>query len=128
MDQLRYKALSALEDELARAVQGPVKRTKLLSSTLAFLSNFTDDRQPFDRFWREIGDRGEARWHNANAALDAIHDALGCGRGAGPRIRGMELHERWGTRKERKSMRFLSAVLSGMESQHKKERDAKSEE
>ena len=55
-DQLRDKALYALEEAYEQCVDGPVKGTKALRFTLAYLANRTDDRACFDEFWRAVTD------------------------------------------------------------------------
>ena len=78
MEELRERALLALAEAVERTHQGPVDRTLALRFALAFLANFTDDRWPFDNYWRAIaGSLDNGRWQNANAALNAIRRAVG---------------------------------------------------
>jgi hypothetical protein len=51
-----------------------------LRFALAFLSNFADERWPFDAFWRALSkEHQQGRWQAANAALNAIRLAVGGG-------------------------------------------------
>lgn len=79
MEQLRDKALHALEEVLEECRAAPVRRTFALRFTLAFLANFAkDERWPFDRFWQAVTDPLDiARWQNANASLNGIYRLLG---------------------------------------------------
>lgn len=56
MAELRDKALSAIEEAARAALPGPIERSEALRFTLAFLANFTEDRRPFDLFWRELAE------------------------------------------------------------------------
>ena len=49
-----------------------------LRFALAFLANFSDERWPFDNFWRAVAAQDE-KVRNATvvAALNAIHRAVG---------------------------------------------------
>lgn len=84
LEQLRDKALRALEEVLEECRAGPVRRTLALRFTLAFLANFAkDERWPFDRFWQAVADPLDIpRWQNANASLNAIYRLLGLRRDA----------------------------------------------
>ncbi|HYI39976.1 MAG TPA: hypothetical protein VE053_06630 [Allosphingosinicella sp.] len=55
---LRDKALLALDEAYAEAMKGPVPKSAALKLTLAMLANFTDDRDPFDQFWKEATNIG----------------------------------------------------------------------
>ena len=78
MDDLRAKALAALEEVAAEANAGPVKRTLVLRFTLAFLANFADNREMFDYFWKSLADTHDiGRTQNVNAALNGIRRAVG---------------------------------------------------
>ena len=80
MQELRQRALGALEEALDKARKAPVERTVALRFALAFLSNFTDDRWPFDCFWKALAVKhDQGRWQSANAALNAIRLAVGEG-------------------------------------------------
>ena len=83
MEQLRDKALHALEEVLEDCRAGPVRRTIALRFTLAFLANFArHERWPFDRFWQAVADPLDIpRWQNANASLNGIYRLLGVRRG-----------------------------------------------
>jgi len=78
MEQLRDKALHALEEVLDQCRAGPVRRSLALRFALAFLANFAkDERWPFDRFWQAVSDPLDiARWQNANASLNGIYRLL----------------------------------------------------
>jgi hypothetical protein len=78
MEQLRDKALHALEEVLEESRSGPVRRSFALRFTLAFLANFAkDERWPFDNFWQAVADPLDiARWQNANACLNGIYRLL----------------------------------------------------
>lgn len=56
MAQLRGKALAALDEVADRSATAPVERTLALRFTLAFLSNFANDRAMFDWFWQSLAD------------------------------------------------------------------------
>lgn len=80
MQELRAWAIGALEEALEKSRIAPVERSMALRFALAFLSNFTEERWPFDAFWRALAvphDKG--RWQSANAALNAIRLAVGDG-------------------------------------------------
>lgn len=78
MDDLRAKALTALEEVAEQARAGPVKRTLILRFTLAFLANFADDRAMFDWFWKSLATENDiGRTQNVWAALNGIRRAVG---------------------------------------------------
>lgn len=77
MGELRERALAAVDEAADRSASEPVQRTLALRFALAFLSNFAEDRWPFDNFWRALAtpnDKG--RWQKANAARNAIRRAV----------------------------------------------------
>lgn len=78
-NQLRDKALAAVEEAADRALARPVERTKALGFALAFLWAYGGgERAPFVWFWRALGDGNDiARSQNLNAALNAIRRAAG---------------------------------------------------
>jgi hypothetical protein len=78
MDQLRDRALAALEEVCEECRAAPVRRAIMLRFTLAFLANYArHERWPFDHFWRAVGqERDIGRWQNANASLNAIYRVL----------------------------------------------------
>jgi hypothetical protein len=104
MDQLRWKALAALEAEARRG-----RRTEAVGFALAFLGNFSDDREAFDRFWRALGDPVQA-----DAALSSVYHAVGLIRGQVPRYRMRDPSWRGGSKKDRKAGRFLSSLAHMM--------------
>jgi hypothetical protein len=78
VNDLRQRALAAVDEAADQSNEGPVRRTLALRFTLAFLSNFAGERWPFDTFWQAIGSKNDrARWQNANAARNAIRRAVG---------------------------------------------------
>jgi hypothetical protein len=77
MHQLRGKALIALEEALEESRITLIRRTWSLRFALAFLSNFADDREPFDEFWRALTEPNQlARYASANAALNRIYRTI----------------------------------------------------
>jgi hypothetical protein len=77
MSELRCRALAAVDDVAEQAKGGPVQRPVSLRFALAFLANFTDDRWPFDNFWRAISIEDEkVRSATVVAARNAIHRAV----------------------------------------------------
>lgn len=78
MDDLRSRALAALEETAEEARTAPVKRTLMLRFTLAFLANFADDRGMFDYFWQSLADDHDiGRSQNVRAALNGIKRSVG---------------------------------------------------
>jgi hypothetical protein len=78
-EQLRDKALLALEEAVQECRRSPPRRSFALRFALAYLWVYgSTDREPFDRFWRVIGDR-KSPWSfsAANGALLAIYRTLG---------------------------------------------------
>ncbi len=78
-DQLRDKALLALEEVLQETRYRPVRRTIMIRFALAFLwARAEGGREPFDDFWRQIANPDEMwRFQYAEGALARIHRALG---------------------------------------------------
>ena len=87
-DQLVFKALCALDEAADACHAGPVKPTFALRFALAFLYAVSDGRRdPYDDFWREIGDSKETaysadagryiRSSYARTALTAIARGVG---------------------------------------------------
>jgi hypothetical protein len=77
VSELRSRALAAVDDAAEQAKVGPVQRPVSLRFALAFLANFTDDRWPFDNFWRAIATQDEkVRSATVVAARNAIHRAV----------------------------------------------------
>ena len=78
MDELRARALAALEETAEQSKAGPVKRTLMLRFTLAFLANFAEERVTFDYFWKSLSDPHDiGRTQNVWAALNGIKRAVG---------------------------------------------------
>jgi hypothetical protein len=78
MDQLRERALAAVDEAATRSHKGPVERTLALRFTLAFLGNFADERWPFDHFWKALQEpRDKERWAGVIASRNAIYRAVG---------------------------------------------------
>jgi hypothetical protein len=83
MDVLRDKALAALEEVAAEALKEPVPKSLSLRFTLAFLSNFAEERWPFDEMWKaatepkSYGHLEFGRHQSLNSALAGIYHQLG---------------------------------------------------
>ena len=86
-DQLKRKALRALEEAAEQTFDAPVQPSHALRFALAFLYALGEgERWPFDRFWEavtrgwgkpaESGGAGIARAQTANACLNAIYLAV----------------------------------------------------
>lgn len=77
MSDLRSRALAAVDEVAEQATSGPVQRSLTLRFALAFLANFTEERWPFDNFWRAIATKDErVRCATVLAARNAIHRAV----------------------------------------------------
>lgn len=77
MSELRKRALAAGDEVAAQARVAPVERHLALRFALAFLSNFADERWPFDNFWRAVALRDEkVRSATVTAARNAIHRSV----------------------------------------------------
>jgi hypothetical protein len=82
MSDLRERALAAVDEAAELSKDGPVQRTLALRFALAFLSNFAEERWPFDNFWKAIVTPVDnARWPTAHAARNAIRRAVSSGDG-----------------------------------------------
>jgi hypothetical protein len=83
VEELRDRALAALEEAAACSRRDPVERTKALGFALAFLWAYCGgDRAIFVWFWRSLPDPNAiGRSQNVNASLNAIYRALGLERG-----------------------------------------------
>lgn len=60
-EQLRDKALQALQEARAACLSKPLKPTAALRFALAYLGNDIGDRTAFDAFWKAVtggGDKG----------------------------------------------------------------------
>jgi hypothetical protein len=76
-DQLRDKALLALEEAVQEARYGPVRRTMALRFALAYLWAYSGlDRAEFDTLWRALAGEGMWRFSGADQALSAIYRSL----------------------------------------------------
>jgi hypothetical protein len=77
MSDLRNRALAAVDEVAEQAQSRAVDRQLALRFVLAFLANFTDERWPFDNFWRAIATPDEkVRRATVVAARNAIHRAV----------------------------------------------------
>lgn len=77
-DQLRDKALYALEEALQEIRYQKSEQTAALRFALAYLWSISDgERAPFDDFWKRLGERGAAALTMAGRALDGIYRGLG---------------------------------------------------
>ena len=77
-DQLRDKALLALEEAIQESRYHPVRRTLALRFALAFLwARSGGDRSPYDECWRALTQEDLWRFSAAESALGAIYRALG---------------------------------------------------
>lgn len=104
IDHLIVKALHAVEDVCWLCQKGPVPPSFALRFTLAFLfaHSHSDDREPFDTFWRIATDTGDhhqstltstniVRANSASREAYAIYKAVGVYRSTemefAPRVR-----------------------------------------
>jgi hypothetical protein len=78
-EQLRDKALEAVEEAAGLARDGPIERSKALAFALAYLWAYGGgDRAPFVHFWRSMAiENGIARRQNVGAALNAVRLRVG---------------------------------------------------
>lgn len=78
-EQLRDKALAALEEAAEQSCKAPGQRTKAVAFALAYLWAYAGgDRWPFVSFWRSLAMHNDiGRSQNVNASLNAIHRTLG---------------------------------------------------
>jgi hypothetical protein len=77
-DQLRDKALLALEEALQELRYRPIRRSMALRFTLAYLWAYSGgERSPFDEFWRALGDERMWRFSSGDRALVGIYAVLG---------------------------------------------------
>ena len=74
-DQLRDKALLALEEAVTECRYGPAKRTIALRFALAYLWAYKPgDRAPFDEYWKALGEpRSPWSFSAADNALQRIY-------------------------------------------------------
>ena len=78
-DDLRRKALLALEEAVQQCRHARPRRTLALRFALAFLwATSKADREPFDRFWRALGDpRSPWSFGAADGALLGLFRSIG---------------------------------------------------
>jgi hypothetical protein len=85
-EQLRDKALAALEEAVTQCRSKPLKPTRTLRFALAFLGNQVGETTPFTEFWQAVTSKGEdinpmiapmLRSSKADGALHRIYLALG---------------------------------------------------
>lgn len=77
-DQLRDKALLALEEAVQECRYRKPPRTMALRFTLAFLwAQRPSSRAPYEAFWRAIGAEGMWRFSGADQALTLIYQRTG---------------------------------------------------
>lgn len=83
-EQLRDKALLALEEALQETRYRPVRRSMALRFTLAYLwACRPADRRPFDDYWSALAEQNMWRFSSADQALLRIYQALGLSRDEG---------------------------------------------
>jgi hypothetical protein len=77
-EQLRDKALAAIEEAAEQCQKHPIERSKALAFALAYLWAYSSgDRDPFVWFWKSLARPNEiGRTQNVNASLNAIYRAL----------------------------------------------------
>ncbi len=100
-EQLRDKALLALQEAAAECSYGPAKRTIALRFALAYLWTYKPgDRAPFDDFWKALSEP-KSPWifSVTDNALQRIYVAHGLRRNdeIGMRMRSKVYLERTGT-------------------------------
>jgi hypothetical protein len=78
-DQLRDKALDALEEAASRARKAPGERTKAIRFALAYLWTCSgSSRDMFDWFWQSLATEHDiGRTQNLHASLNGIYLGLG---------------------------------------------------
>lgn len=78
-DQLRDKALAAVEEAATDSKAGALRRTKALGFSLAYLWAYAGgERWPFVNFWQAISDSNDiGRSQCVNASMNAIYRVLG---------------------------------------------------
>jgi hypothetical protein len=77
-DQLRGKALLALEEATQECRFGPVNRSFAIRFALAYLWSLAPtSREPFDAFWSALDADHMWRFSSANQALRGIYLQLG---------------------------------------------------
>jgi hypothetical protein len=77
-DQLKAKALLALEEALQELRYRPIRRSMALRFALAYLwASSGSARAPFDDYWRALADERMWRLSAADRALIGIYAAVG---------------------------------------------------
>jgi hypothetical protein len=77
-DQLRNKALLALEEAVQETRYGQVRRTIALRFALSYLwASGTADRRCFDQFWSALQEDHMWRFSAADQALSSIYKQIG---------------------------------------------------
>jgi hypothetical protein len=77
-DQLKAKALLALEEALQELRYRPIRRSMALRFALAYLwASSGSDRAPFDDYWRALADERMWRFSAADRAMIGIYTAVG---------------------------------------------------
>ena len=74
-DQLRDKALDALEEVQSHLLQRPAEKSKALRFALAYLATEAADETPFVEFWRVATGDYDAEWGPQTAAGKRTADA-----------------------------------------------------
>lgn len=92
-EQLRDKALYAVEEAFEQCRAGPVAPSRSLRFALAYLANPGGGREGFDMFWKAVTGAHDREWgpqaadllrvSNARAGLVGIYRSLGLERPAG---------------------------------------------
>jgi hypothetical protein len=76
-DQLKAKALLALEEALQELRYRPIRRSMALRFALAYLwASSGREREPFDDYWRALADERMSRFSAADRALVGIYAAV----------------------------------------------------
>ncbi len=84
-DQLRDKALMALEEALQDVRYPPARRPLSLRFALAYLWTVSPgDRAPFEQFWRALNETSPGSFGSADMALKRIYAALSLERDDAP--------------------------------------------
>ena len=92
-EQLRDKALYALEEAFEQCRYAPVPPSRSLRFALAYLANQASGREWFDAFWRSVTGAYDQEWgpqaadllriSNARAGIVGIYRSLGLERPSG---------------------------------------------
>lgn len=77
-NNLRAKALLALEEAAQECRYGQVQRTFAIRFALAYLWSLApSSREPFDEFWKALAETTMWRFGSADRALSGIYQQLG---------------------------------------------------